>query len=331
MKRCLLIAALSFVPGLAAAQSLDARLSALSPGQWLSYEVPMQSGLRSPCCFTWEGRRNAQPGVCRLEGRDWNSGHSDEDPVAPDGSTLRVLARRGEQGVDRLHAIGSACGLDPGAATLVEAGSVDVAASLDFLRAQLDRRKARGDALMAIAHHAGDAADAMLAGFARGDDRALRRDSAFWLGNARGEFGYRIVRERIDAGAREDELNQWVFALSVSPVPQAAGELRRLAREHHDTRVRAESLFWLAQDHDDPKAALAILQQAVASDPSREVRKKAVFALSQLPADLAVPALRALVEGHDDRDTRREALFWLAQVDDEAVLPVFDELLGESR
>ena len=320
------------VPTFASAQSLDDRLRALAPGQWLSFEVPMQPGLRTPCCFDWDGRRNARPGVCRLGQRDWNSGHSDADPIAPEGSALRVLVRRGEHGIDRLRAVGEACEVDAQGATLVEAGRVDAAASLEFLRASLGRgENERSHALMAIAHHAGDAADAMLAGFARGDDRRLRRDSAFWLGNARGEFGYRVVRERIDAADRDDELNQLVFALSVSPVPQAAGELRRLAREHRNEDVRGEALFWLAQDDHDPAAAQAILQQAVQADPSREVRKKAIFALSQLPADLAVPALRELVERGGDREVRKEALFWLAQVDDDAVLPVFDELLGESK
>jgi HEAT repeat protein len=58
------------------------------------------------------------------------------------------------------------------------------------------------------------------------------------------------------------------------------------------------------------------------------VRKKAVFALSKLPHDRAIPALRALVESDRPRAIRREALFWLAQTNDDAVLPVFDELLA---
>ena len=318
------------LPAFATAQSIEARLQALAPGQWLSYDVPMQPGLRTPCCFDWDGRKSARPGICRLGERDWNSGHSDDDPVAPVGSTLRVLARRDADGFDRLRAIGSACAVDTTGTTVVEAGSVPVADSLAFLKASLGgRQHDRGNALMAIAHHAGEPADRVLAEAARGDDARLRRDAPFWLANARGEFGFRLVRELIEAAPRREELNQLVFALSISPVPAADEELRRLARAHGDDEVRGEAMFWLAQDH-DPQAE-AILKQAVTGDPSVHVRKKAVFALSQLPAERAVPALRELVERADSREVRKEALFWLAQVDDDAVLPVFDELLGESK
>lgn len=329
MTRYSLLLAL-LLPAFACAQTIDEKLKSLAPGQWLSYEVPLQPGLRTPCCFDWNGRKSVNPGVCRLGERNWNSGHSDDDPIAPAGSTLRVLARRAADGIDRLRAIGSACAVDTSGTTVVEAGDVPVADSLAFLQASLEGgQHDRGNALMAIAHHAGAQADRVLADAARGDNRRLRRDVPFWLANARGEFGYGIVRELIESDAREEELNQLVFALSISPVPAADEELRRLARSHADDKVRGEAMFWLAQDH-DPQAE-AILKQAVTGDSSVHVRKKAVFALSQLPAERAVPALRELVEHAESREVRKEALFWLAQVDDDAVLPVFDELLGESR
>ena len=328
MIRASLLLAL-LLPAFAGAQSLDAKLKSLSPGQWLSYDVPMQPGLRTPCCFDWNGGKSARPGVCRLGERDWNSGHSDDDPIAPAGSTLRVLARRGTDGIDRMRAIGSSCPLDTAGATVVEARNVAVSESLDFLApAAAGREKERSQAVMAIAYHAGESADRRLAAMARGDDRRLRRDVPFWLANTRGEFGYRTVRELIDGASRDDELNQLVFALSISPVPAARDDLRRLAREHRDEEVRGEALFWLAQE-DDAQAETMI--RAALDDPSDHVRKKAVFALSQLPAERAVPALRQLVEHGASREVRKEALFWLAQVDDDAVLPVFDELLGESK
>lgn len=328
MNRAFLLLAL-LLPAFASAQTLDAKLASLAPGQWLSYDVPMQPGLRTPCCFDWDGRKSARPGVCKLGERDWNSGHSDEDPIAPAGSTLRVLVRRGADGIDRLRAIGSSCPLDTTGATVVEAGGVPVPVSLDFLTAAMEGgENQRNHAIMAIAHHAGEPADRRLAEFARSDNRRQRRDASFWLANTRGEFGYRTVRGLIEAGARHDELNQLVFALSISPVDEARTELRRLAASHREEEVRGEALFWLAQDDD---AQAEPLLKAALDDPSDHVRKKAVFALSQLPAERAVPALRELVEHGATREVRKEALFWLAQVDDDAVLPVFDELLGESK
>jgi hypothetical protein len=317
------------LPAFASAESLDAKLKSLSPGQWLSYDVPLQPGVHTPCCLDWDGHRTARPGVCRLGDRDWNFGHSDDDPVAPPGSTLRVLARRGDQGFDRLRVVGSACEIDANGATVVEAEGVTVDQSLAWLGGALARDgRQRNQAIMAIAHHAGPQADRMLSEAAHGESARLRRDATFWLADARGEFGYRTVRELIDGAPREDELNHLVFALSISPVPAARDDLRRLARTHRDDEVRGEALFWLAQGND---AQAEPMIEAALDDPSDRVRKKAVFALSQLPAERAVPALRELVEHGASREVRKEALFWLAQVDDDAVLPVFDQLLGESK
>ena len=144
MTRLALICLAFLAPALLHAQTLEARLQALSPGQWLSYEVPMQPGRRSPCCFDWDNRRNASPGVCQLEDRSWNVGHSDSDPIAPAGSMLRVLVRRDADGHDRLRAVGSECAIDAGAATVVEAGTLDADASLAFIAPGVDVSWATG-------------------------------------------------------------------------------------------------------------------------------------------------------------------------------------------
>ena len=53
------------------------------------------------------------------------------------------------------------------------------------------------------------------------------------------------------------------------------------ARTNADTSVRGEAIFWLAQKAGS-KAAAAITER-IEQDPDTEVKKKAVFALSQLP------------------------------------------------
>ncbi len=331
MIRTLLMTLAVLLPISASAQSLDARLKALSPGQWLSYDVPLQPGVRTPCCFDWDGHRSATPGVCRLGERDWNFGSSDRDPLAEPGDRLRLLLRRDADGFDRLRVLGAECPIDAAGATIVEAGDVSTDASLAFLEPSLaGQRKQRGQALVAIAHHAGSSADRLLASVSESNkSKDLRRDAVFWLANTRGEFGLQKVRAFVDSERDDDLQRHSVFAMSISPVPAAKTQLRDVARKHPDENVRGEAIFWLAQDDDEQ--AEAIIREALAGDASQEVRKKAVFALSQLPADRAVPALRALIEGNDSKDVRKEALFWLAQVDDDAVLPVFDELLGETK
>jgi HEAT repeat protein len=319
---------LVLVPLLGSAQTLDERLRVLAPGQWLRYEVPLQAGQRAPCCFDWDDRR-VSAAVCRLDRRDWNTGHRDSDPLPTDADRLQVLLRRDATGVDRIRAIGSRCRIDAAGETVVEAGAIPAASSVALLERDLVERdqRERSQALSAIAHHADVAADVALerAAAPQNPDK-LRRDAVFWLAEARGERGFRHVRDLLERESDDDLRRYEVFALSVSDSPAAAEELRALTR-HAQAEVRGEAIFWLAQNHDAQTEAIALAM--LARESSAELRDKAVFALSQLPAERAIAALRALLEGSAPRPVRKQAMFWLAQVDDDAVLPVFDRLLGD--
>lgn len=315
-------------PLVSSAQDLSNRLQALSPGQWLSYEVELQAGQQAPCCFNWNDKRVADA-ACRLDQRNWNFGTRDSDPIAPPGSSLRVLLRRGANGIDRVRAVAATCAVDTAGETVIEAGEMrgnDSVAVLDrFIVAAGERD--RSYAMGAISSHADPGADAALERYAApAQDEDLRRDAVFWLAQARGERGFRAVRDLLERERDEDIRRHEVFAISVSKAAGANDELRRLTR-HASSEVRGEAIFWLAQS-DDPEVE-ARVHEMLARETDEELRDKAIFALSQLPAERAIPALRALVEGDGPRQVRKQAIFWLAQVDDDAVLPVFDELLGE--
>ncbi len=52
------------------------------------------------------------------------------------------------------------------------------------------------------------------------------------------------------------------------------------------------------------------------NDPEVAVKKKAVFALSQLPKDEAVPELLHVAQTNANPAVRKEAIFWLGQTHD---------------
>jgi HEAT repeat protein len=58
-----------------------------------------------------------------------------------------------------------------------------------------------------------------------------------------------------------------------------------------------------------------------------EVRKQAVFALSQRPRDEGVPALIRIARTSREPEIVRTALFWLGQSDDPRALALFEEIL----
>lgn len=103
--------------------------------------------------------------------------------------------------------------------------------------------------------------------------------------------------------------------------------LLALARaEHvpHDTRRSA--IFWLGQAAGD---SIAATLDSIAQDVggSRDIRKHAVFALSQRSPDEAVPALIRIARTHRDPELRRTALFWLGQSADPRALELFEDIL----
>jgi len=59
------------------------------------------------------------------------------------------------------------------------------------------------------------------------------------------------------------------------------------------------------------------LKEMVYDEPSTEVRKQAVFALSQLPDDEGIPLLIDVAKTHPDVEVRKKAIFWLGQSGDE--------------
>jgi hypothetical protein len=107
--------------------------------------------------------------------------------------------------------------------------------------------------------------------------------------------------------------------------PAAVAPLIRLARDGADSRMRGESLFWLAQRAGE--RAAAAITEAIERDPETEVKKKAVFALSQLPKDEGVPLLISVARTNRNPAVRKQAMFWLGQSRDPRAIAFFEELL----
>ena len=73
--------------------------------------------------------------------------------------------------------------------------------------------------------------------------------------------------------------------------------------------------------------AIPAITEAIDRDPDTEVKKKAVFALSQLPANEGVPRLIDVAERHSNPAVRRQAMFWLGQSRDPRALAFFERIL----
>jgi hypothetical protein len=91
-------------------------------------------------------------------------------------------------------------------------------------------------------------------------------------------------------------------------------------------QTRRSAVFWLGQQAGD-RVTRELSAYVNESDDDREVRKHAVFALSQRPRDEAVPELVRIARTHRDPEIRKTAMFWLGQSNDPRAVALFEEIL----
>ncbi len=111
-----------------------------------------------------------------------------------------------------------------------------------------------------------------------------------------------------------DSFTIWPSLLQLARSPRLPVERRRSA------------VFWLGQA---AGAAVDGALDSIAGDTGtdREVRKQAVFVLSQRSSEEAIPALIRVARMSPDPELRRTALFWLGQSNDPRAIDLFEEIL----
>jgi hypothetical protein len=118
--------------------------------------------------------------------------------------------------------------------------------------------------------------------------------------------------------------NTAITAIALHADARATERLIALARDSRNSNVRGTALFWVAQRAGDKAVGTITLGL---EDPETDVRKKAVFALSQLPKDEGVPKLIEVARSHRDAAVRKQAMFWLGQSRDPRALGFFEQIL----
>jgi len=307
--------------------------------QWLGYAVPQIAGERTMCCGDSEGSWGNGCGHCRLEDGDHgiNMSSGDGGTVKLEGPrNLVVLLRAENKRMTKIRVVSEECTLDAGNLTLTWLSDVKPSESVELLQkfvhgADLDggeNQHTAHAALTAIAMHADSDADRALVSFTQpGEPSSLRRQAAFWLGEARGKAGLVALQKMAKTDPSSEVRAQVAFALSVSHEPGAVEEMIRMAHEDESSHVRGQALFWLA--HKAGQKAVGAITGAIENDPDTDVKKKAVFALSQLPKDEGVPKLIEVAQTNHNREVRKQAMFWLGQSNDPRALAFFEKILTQ--
>ncbi|UCC72191.1 MAG: HEAT repeat domain-containing protein [Gemmatimonadota bacterium] len=168
------------------------------------------------------------------------------------------------------------------------------------------------------------------------ESEAARRDAEALLARIEGKLarrgdaaaGEEVARRAsgIAAGVRaepcegEDEIRIAALnALLQMNSEQALPILERVLANREDdacsVEMRRKAVFLMSQHVDEE--TLDILLDVVRNDPDQEVRHQAVFWLSQVPGERTVNALEDILQSSDDPELQQKAIFALSQVHSE--------------
>lgn len=311
--------------------AIRAAIAKQSGAAWIGYAVAKIPGDSQSCCWSddWRG--------CGLEGnRNRGAQVARTGPVQLEGPTHVAVLLRAEGGtVGKIRTFTIDCPLDAGGLPLHWLTNVKAGESVTMVTryatdesAAAERRKSlRDPATHAIAMHAGSEAAAALEKLATtSTSEEVRKSAIFWLANSRGRAGFQTVAKVLREDPSRKVREHAVFALTQSSEPEAMPAVIRVAKEDKDPHVRGQALFWLAQRASNQQAAGAI-NEAIEKDPDTEVKKKAVFALTQMPKEEGVPMLIQVARSNNNAAVRKQAMFWLGQSKDPRALKFFEDVL----
>ena len=253
---------------------------------WVSWQVAAVDGAPDWCCwkssnnFRDKNFREAPHTACRLDGKQDSWGNRDNETT----DQVRIYARTAGGKLDRLRVLSVTCPAEA-ATPIRDLGTVTENDSARWL-VGLAKQK-NEDVLTALAINRGDVARDALSDIARNDTRGeTRQQAVFWLAQVRGQEGADITSSVMFNDKDPDVREHAAFALSQSETPRAEADLTRLLNTDKDDEVREGAVFALSQLPDE-RATRALIATAENRSLARELRKKAVFWLSQSESDAA--------------------------------------------
>ena len=260
-------------PGAGLAQAFRAAVSAQTGTGWIGYGVPMVAGDRSMCCFN-SGTTFINGTVRMADGQTCCGMCSIEPSV--DGTTISR----------------SQAAQQPGGAIKLE-GPDTMVVLFRVVNRQVERIRVFSE-------------DCMLDAGGR---------PITWLTGVRPAESVALLESLIAAqpgiDRRDRVVDGAITAIAMHEDAAADASLERLMATSQPQNVRTKVPFWLGNAR-GPRG-LEVLRKIVKDDPSIEVKKKAVFGISQSPEAAAVDVLIDNARNNADTSVRGESIFWLAQ------------------
>ena len=210
---------------------------------------------------------------------------------------------------------------------LSQVDSEHAVAALDSILAREGDREIQEKAIFALSQHDSRAARQALRRYAERTDipSDLKQNAVFWIGQSDDPENAAFLRSLFGRTQDTELKDKILFSLSQTDDPASSRFLGEVARNQSESiEVRKKALFWMSQKNGVSGADMAALYGTFSD---REIKEQVIFALSQMEDRAAVDKLIDIARREPDRELRKKAIFWLSQVDDPRIADIMAEIL----
>lgn len=213
---------------------------------------------------------------------------------------------------------------------LGQSGGETAVTALDSILRGSDDREIRDKAIFALAQTNSPRAMRILRDFAQQSSAPmnLRENAIFWLGQSGNGQNVEFLQS-IYRTTREREIkDKIIFAVAQGNRREAGRWLAGIVTDENESlEARKSALFWLGQSGGSLSELFTLYDRL----EERELRDQMIFVYSQRSEKAAVDKLIEIAKGDADKDLRKKALFWLSQSKskDPRVRQLFEDILSK--
>ena len=141
----------------------------------------------------------------------------------------------------------------------------------------------------------------------------LRDLPVYWLGKVGTEQSFEYIRTIADDAGYANRLRKpALFLASLHESPQVIPYLVQVSGNNDERELQKKAVFWLGQI---PKEESFVeLSRLFERAKDRKLKEEIIFSISQHRSEKAPAFLIDIAESQDNRDVRKKAIFWLGQI-----------------
>jgi HEAT repeat protein len=183
-------------------------------------------------------------------------------------------------------------------------------------------------ALFALSQHEGSKAAELVRSYAEREDipEDLQRQAIFYIGQRESADNAAYLRGLYGRLKSSSTKERVLFSISQTHGEGSGRWLLEVAsNDKEPMELRKKALFWAGQQNSSDLTTFTGLYDKMSS---REMKEQLIFVYSQRHESAAVDKLLEIAQKEPDRELRKKAIFWLSQSNDPRVVKFLEDILN---